>query len=132
MVPLYFPHLGYAGDEVHLIALLFIKLSVAESTTSAAKDEEAQGSKKTRFPVRRRDSETGVVTINLTPSSASRLLEAAEKSKKGGAGGEADGSSSAAKQKVSISKYRKVHSLECSFCDQNLMGHPELFSPKHF
>ena len=86
-----------------LRTLLFIKLSVAESTTSAAKDEEAQGSKKTRFPVRRRDSETGVVTINLTPSSASRLLEAAEKSKKGGGGGEADGSSSAAKQKVSIS-----------------------------
>ena len=105
------------GDEVHLIALLLIKLSAAESTTSAAKDEEAHGSKKTRFPVRRRDSETGVVTINLTPSSASRLLEAAEKSKKGG-GGESDGSSSAAKQKVRLSPDRKVHSLQLSFCDQ--------------
>ena len=98
-----FPILDTRETKFTSFTLLFIKLSVAESTTSAAKDEEAQGSKKTRFPVRRRDSETGVVTINLTPSSASRLLEAAEKSKKGGGGGEADGSSSAAKQKVSIS-----------------------------
>ena len=98
-----FPILDTRETKFTSFTLLFIKLSVAESTTSAAKDEEAHGSKKTRFPVRRRDSETGVVTINLTPSSASRLLDAAEKSKKGGAGGESDGSSSAAKHKVSIS-----------------------------
>ena len=96
-----FPILDTRETKFTSFTLLFIKLSVAESTTSAAKDEEAQGSKKTRFPVRRRDSETGVVTINLTPGSASRLLEAAETSRKRG-GGELDGSSSAAKQKVRI------------------------------
>ena len=57
--------------------------------------------KKSRFTMRRRDSGTGVVTIDLTGGSASRLMEAAEKSKKGGSGGGdiQDGSSSA-RQKV--------------------------------
>ena len=59
----------------------------------------ASASKKSRFAMRRRDSETGVVTINLTGGSASRLIEAAEKSKKGGSGGDSDGTSSA-RQKV--------------------------------
>ena len=84
----------------------------AEAVAAAASDDveidqdqsqshkgSASASKKSRFAMRRRDSETGVVTINLTGGSASRLIEAAEKSKKGGSGGDSDGTSSA-RQKV--------------------------------
>ena len=56
--------------------------------------------KKSRFTMRRRDSGTGVVTIDLTGGSASRLMEAAEKSKKGGSGGDTQDGSSSARQKV--------------------------------
>ena len=59
----------------------------------------ASTNKKSRFTMRRRESGTGVVTIDLTGGSASRLIEAAEKSKKGGSGGDSDGTSSA-RQKV--------------------------------
>ena len=99
-------HLLYEVEAAQFKKAVRGREAAALVSKLSAEDEEAPQSppgkgtssagKKSRFTMRRRDSGTGgsVVTIDLTGGSASRLIDAAEKSKRGGDGGDLETNSS--------------------------------------